>query len=110
MESQANQVNINLSKAKTKPVFADEIAIAVKVKAFKNHKNIVEKEGLLELIFIDSVKQQVTGEFVISRFTAKGLIGALNQTIEQLEKELANKDMPKQPEIKTASGDSSYIR
>jgi hypothetical protein len=110
MANEQPQVNINLARSKLKPIFADEIGIVTKVKANKNEKGEVEKEGHIELIFLDMVKQQPIGEFVISKSTAKALLGALAQNITNLEKELASKSMPKQPEIKTTSGDSSYIR
>lgn len=110
METQQNQTNINLAKSRVKPVYADEVAIAVRVKAFKNEKGAVEKEGLIGLIFIDMLRQQSVGEFVINRATAKALIQVLGQNVAQLERELSNKQMPKPPEIKTTGGDSSYIR
>jgi len=102
------QLNINLAKSKLKPLFADEIALLVKIKAKKKDNGEVEKEGHISIIFIDITKQQPIGEFVISRTTAKDFIINLNQTIINLDKELASKDMPKPPEIKTTGRDTSY--
>ena len=110
MANEQNSININLAKSKLKPVFAEEIAIAFRVKAFKGEKGEVEKEGYLELIFIDMMKQQSVGEFVINRSTAKSFLQLLGQNIQVLEKELANKNMPKPPEIKSTKDSASYIR
>lgn len=104
MENQPQQINIDLSKSSSKPIFADEIAIAARLKAFqKDKKSPIEKEGHVALIFLDMTKQQAVGEFIISRFTARGLIASLSQTLEQLEKELASKEMPKQQQMKTTT-------
>ncbi|MDE1860518.1 MAG: hypothetical protein KGH72_02255 [Candidatus Micrarchaeota archaeon] len=109
MANEQQPVNINMAKSKLKPVFADEVGIVLKVKANKNEKGDVEKEGHVELIFLDMVKQQPIGEYILSKSTAKALVGTLSQSLINLDKELANKSMPKQPEIKT-TGDASYIR
>ncbi len=110
MANEQQNININLGKSRLKPIFAEEIAVAIRVKAFKNDKGDVEKEGYLELIFIDMMKQQSIGEFVINRSTAKSFLQLLSQNIQVLEKELANKNMPKPPEIKSTRDSASYIR
>ncbi len=92
---------LNLKFVDTKPVFADEIAIMLKVKAVKNEKGTVEKEGVITLVFIDMTKQQVIGEFVINRTTAKALAKILPENIEKLEKQLADKSMPEKPKLDT---------
>ncbi len=111
MDNPPSQVNINLANSQQKPIFADQVAIAIKLKSVKKSEKNYEKEGLVEIIFLDMLKQQSVGEFVISRFTTRELIAALSQSLENLEKELASKEMPKQPEIKTVGGgDYSNIR
>jgi hypothetical protein len=108
MENQ--QVNIDLRSSDSKPIFADEVAVAIKIKAFKNPKGDVEKEGQIAIHFIDMERQKSIGEFVITKNTAKALAGIIAQNIEALEKELSNKNMPKQPQMKTTAPDSSSIR
>lgn len=108
MESNQSQLNINLAKSNLKPVFADEVAIALRIKASKNEKGQVEKEGHISLIFIDMMKQQPVGEFIINRITAKAFAQILTQNIAELEKQLSNKDMPKPPEVKTTRDQTSY--
>jgi hypothetical protein len=93
--------NINLNFTDTKPIFADEVAIMFKIKATKTDKGEVEKEGHVELVFIDMTKQQAIGEFIISKTTAKSLAKILPENLEKLEKQLADKSMPKKPEIDT---------
>jgi len=106
MPDEQKQLNFNLGD---KPIFAEEVAILTRVKVTKNAKQEIEKEGYVELVFVDMLKQHSVGEFVITKNTAKMLAKLLPDTIERLEKELASKTMPKQPEIKT-TGDTSYIR
>jgi hypothetical protein len=97
----ANEEQINLKFVDTKPIFADEVAIMLKVKAIKSDKGVVEKEGVITLVFIDMAKQQVIGEFVISKTTAKALVKILPENIEKLEKQLADKSMPEKPKLDT---------
>ncbi len=101
-------ISANIASSSLQPIFADSTAIAMRMKAFKNAKGAVEKEGLLEIIFIDMVTQKPVGEFVITKNTAKELLTGLTQHIATLEKELASKDLPKPPEIKPAGDTSSY--
>jgi hypothetical protein len=102
-------INIDLTKTNIKPIFADEAAVIVKLKASKNQKGEIEKEGQIGIIFIDMMKQKPVGEFVITRITAKALSTVLLQNIGTLEKELKSKEMPKAPPIKTTT-DTSAIR
>jgi len=107
----ANEMlNENIVKSGLKPIFADGTAIAVKIKSSKNEKGAIEKEGQIEIIFIDMMTQQPLGEFVIGRITAKELINGLSNTLSGLEKELASKEMPKPPEIKTTGEGTGSIR
>lgn len=104
-------VNENIIKSQLKPIFADGTAIAVKIKSAKNEKGAIEKEGQIEIIFLDMMTQQPLGEFVIGRITAKELISGLSNTLAGLEKELSSKEMPKPPEIKTiGEGGAGSIR
>lgn len=102
-------INIDLTKSTTRPVFADEVAVIVKLKASKNQKGDIEKEGQIGMIFIDMLKQKPVGEFVITKATARALSVVLSQNVENLEKELKSKDLPKAPQIKTTT-DNSYVR
>ena len=54
------------------------------------------------------MKQQAVGEFVVSKNTAKSLIKVLSENIVSLDKQLSDKSMPKQPEIKTTFDTSMY--
>jgi PBP1b-binding outer membrane lipoprotein LpoB len=105
MENTQKPLNINF--VDTKPIFADEVALALKIKATKNDKGDIEKEGQITIVFMDMMKGQALGEFVINKSTAKSLVKALSETTANLEKQLLDKTMPKQPAIKTTA-DPSY--
>jgi|GEM_PF-4448913 hypothetical protein len=92
---------INLKFVDTKPIFADEVALMFKVKAIKTDKGAIEKEGAISLVFVDMMKQQVLGEFVISKSTAKALAKILPENIEKLEKQLKEKSMPEKVQLDT---------
>jgi hypothetical protein len=102
-------VNIDLADTNEKPIFADEVAVIIKLKASKNQKGDIEKEGQIGIIFIDMMKRKPVGEFVLARTTAKALSNVLLQNITTLEKELKSKDMPKAPPIQTTT-DTNSIR
>ncbi|MDE1871018.1 MAG: hypothetical protein KGI06_02145 [Candidatus Micrarchaeota archaeon] len=102
------QLNMNIANSSLKPIFADGTAIVMRVKTFKNPQSgEIEKDGYIEIVFLDMMKRQPVGEFVIGKNTAKELIDGIAQNITNLEKELKSKDMPKSPEI-TPSGNTSY--
>jgi len=89
------QVNVDVSHVS--PLFADEVVVASKIKAFKDDKNRVEKEGSIELVFLDQLSNppRAISRVVISRVTAKGLLKVLSENVQKLEKDLKDKNMPK---------------
>ena len=48
---------MNINFTDTKPIFADEVALALKIKAIKGDKGDIEKEGNITLIFMDMMKK-----------------------------------------------------
>jgi len=98
-----DQLSVNIATSKLSPIFADNTAMAVRVKASKNSAGEVEKEVQLEIIFLDMLTQQPVGRFVMGRLTARELINGLAQNMAKLEKEIASKDMPKPQEIAPTS-------
>ena len=105
MESEQKQVNLNFGASK--PIFADEIALVHKIKATKNEKGEIEKEGQVMFMFTDTMTGRVLGEFVITKNTARALAKMLPANMDALEKQLADKSIPKKQEVKTTS-DPSY--
>lgn len=101
-------ISANIAASELRPIFADATAIAVRFKALKNDKGAIEKEGFLEIIFVDMLTQKPLGEFVLTKNTAKELVTSMTVNITNLEKELASKDMPKPPEIKKTGDNASY--
>lgn len=102
------QLNMNIANSDLKPIFADGTAIVMRVKTFKNPENgELEKDGHIEIVFLDMMKRKPIGEFVIGKNSAKELIDGLSQNIANLERELKSKELPKTPEFKP-SGNSSY--
>ena len=106
MAEEQKRVDINF--VDTKPIFADEVALALMVKAAKGEKGEIEKDGQVRFIFVDMMKHQALGEFVVSKNTAKSLIKILSENVANLDKQLADKTMPKQTEIKTTADRSMY--
>lgn len=90
------QVNVDVSRAI--PLFSDEVLVASKIKAFKDGKKI-EKEGIIELIFLDQLSNppKAISRIAISRATAKGLFKVLDENVQKMEKDLKDKNMPKMP-------------
>ena len=99
---------MNINFTDTKPIFADEVALALKIKAIKGDKGDIEKEGNITLIFMDMMKKQALGEFVITKNTAKMLSKALSDNVSALDKQLSDKTLPKKPEIKFTADSSMY--
>lgn len=105
----ANEQATNIALSEN-AIFADGVGTALRIKAAKSKKGEIEKEGVIELFFIDSVRQKVISSVVISRLTAMDFINGLNQTIINFDKEIASKEMPKPPEIKTSGAQPAGIR
>lgn len=106
-EQQPQQINLTMSEG---AVFADGVGTALRIKALANPKGGVEKEGMIEVLFIDSIRQKVVSSVVVSRLTAKDIIINLNQSLISFDKEMASKDMPKPAEIKTSKTQPAGIR
>lgn len=101
------QVNINIDPT-IKPLFADEVAVVSSVK--QNNKEDKEKEGNLSLIFIDTFSQKAVARVVLSRITAKALVGILKKAIEELDKKVKTKgDLRDTMSLKSTSDPQSYI-
>lgn len=109
MESEQTQLSFNPTD---KPIYAEDVAVMARIRVIQNNKKeVVEKEGHIGIVFLDTIKKQSVGEFVITKNTAKTLSSLLAQTVEKLEKELTSKQLPKGPEIKTThEGGISYTR
>jgi hypothetical protein len=107
MATEQQATNIALTE---NAVFADSVGTALRFKAAKNVKGDAEKDGFIEIFFIDSVRQRVITSVVVSRLTATELVAGLNQTLTSYTKEMLSKEMPKPPEIKTSKAPSTGIR
>jgi hypothetical protein len=101
------QINANIATSKLRAVFVDNTAIAARIKAAKGPKGEVEKEGQIEIIFLDMLTQQPVGRFVMGKMTAKELVTGLSQNIAKMEKEVASKELPKQPSSSSIEPSSS---
>ena len=84
-----------ISKSDAVPIFADEVGVMVRLKAVQDEKKNVHKEGLIGIIFIDTVRQRVVGEFVVNQMTAIALRQILDETLKKLSDELKSKELPK---------------
>lgn len=104
------QLNANIATSKVRAVFVDNTAIAARVKAGKTEKGAVEKEGQIEIIFLDMLTQQPVGRFVMGRLTTKELINGLMMNLSKLEKEIASKELPKLPQAPIEPTSSTTYR
>jgi|GEM_PF-4316264 hypothetical protein len=91
-------INEIISKSEAPPIFAEEAGVLVRLKASQDEKKNVRKEGLVSIIFIDTVRQKVLGEFVINQITAAALQHILGDTLKKLEEELRSSKLPVGPE------------
>lgn len=97
----------NIQASDLKPVYADEVLIMRNIKAHKNEKGKVEKEGHIALLFIDMMNQRPTGKYILSLSTASQLQGILVREIKEIKKDLKRKILPKQ--AKKAPESTGYI-
>jgi len=95
--TEGQRVNVDVSRVI--PLFADEVVVASKIKAHKDDKNRVEKEGHIEIIFLDQLSNppKAISRVVVGRATAKSLIKVLDDNVQKMEKDLKDRNMPKQP-------------
>ncbi|MEM7824965.1 MAG: hypothetical protein QXO27_03245 [Candidatus Aenigmatarchaeota archaeon] len=99
----------NLKTSDLKPIFSHEVIVSSMVKATQT-KDGVEKEAQVILVFVDLTNLQPTGKYVVSLSTAQGLVNALKTHLDNLEKQLTSKELPKESITPTTvSQDLSYI-
>jgi len=108
-QKEMRQVQVDVSKVS--PLFADEVIVAAKIKAFKQGEKKFGKEGNVELIFLDQMTQppKAISRVVISMHTAAGLLKILGENIQKMEKDLKSKEMPKQPVQVVEKRDKGYL-
>jgi hypothetical protein len=91
------KIRIQLSRQPTtvRPIFADEVMVMNTIRGSKDEKGNVTKEGYIRINFIDMLRKQSLGEFVLSPRTAKALMRILNNNLKKLDEELKSKELPK---------------
>ena len=95
--AEGKQVQIDISKVA--PLFADEAVVISRIKARKkDNGKIMDKEGYIELVFLDPISQppKAISRVVVSKNTAESLQKILSQKVSKLDAELKSKKMPKQ--------------
>ena len=99
----------NLKDSEVKPIFSDEVVVAGIVKGMRTQRGI-EKEGHINLIFVDRTNLQPIGRYVLSLSTASGLINALKAQVERVNQQLKKKEIPeKVTPSSTEEAKLSYI-
>jgi hypothetical protein len=91
-----------------KPMFADEVMVSVGMKAVKDEKGKIKKEGVVRIGFIDMVRGQLLGEFILTPITANAFLRVLSANLKKLDEELKSEKLPEKPIIKE-EGTISYI-
>ena len=87
----------NLEKSREKPVYADEVMVAVQFKASKRKvgkKEKVEKEAHVNMFFMDMFSKRPVGRIVLSRFTAQALWKVLGDNLSSIDREMASEKLP----------------
>ena len=99
----------NLKTTKLKPIFSHEVIVSSMVKATQS-KEGMDKEAQVILVFVDLTNLQPIGKYVVSLSTAQGLVNALKTHLDNLEKQLKSKEIPKQAVTPTTVPEElSYI-
>jgi len=111
MENQViKNIQHNLATSFVRPLYADEIVVAHTIKTGKDDNGKIIKEGHLHLVFIDMTTQRPIEKVVISPVTAKGLIKALEDSVEKLDVELKSRKVSKKEPEEKKHESASYIR
>jgi hypothetical protein len=95
----------NIASSPLKPVYADEVVVAHTIKAGKTKDGKINKEGTMQLVFVDMTTQKPVDKIVITPITAMGLYNALGESISKMETELKSKKVQKSKKVET-----DYIR
>ena len=98
-----SKVMENMKTSDLNPIFANEIIVSSMVKAVKS-KDGVENEAQVILTFVDMTTLKPIGKYIVTVSTANGLVNALKNHLENLQKHLKSKE-PK--EMKTLTPASS---
>lgn len=109
-QKEMRQVQIDVSKIR--PLFADEVVVASKIKAYKQGEKKVAKEGNIEIIFVDqlAVPPRAISRIVVTMHTAESLMKILGENLDKMEKDLKDKSMPKQAQqITEVKRDKNYL-
>ena len=98
-QKEVRQVQIDVSRIR--PLFADEVLVASKIKAFKQGEKKIAKEGNVELIFVDQLSQppRAISRVVVTMHTAESLLKILGDNLNKMEKDLKDKSVPKQVQM-----------
>lgn len=103
-----SKVMENLKESKLQPIFSHEVIVSSMVKMVQT-KGGTEKEAQVLLIFVDMTNFQPVGKYVVSVSTAQGLVDALKTHLDNLQKQLKSKEVPKETVTPTVSKELSYI-
>lgn len=89
---------VQIDVSRVIPIFADEAMVVSRVKAKKNEagNKAENKEGFIEMIFLDQLGAQARAisRIVVSKNTAAGLHKILGDNLEKLGAELKSKKLP----------------
>ncbi len=90
-----------MEKVKPEVLYADDVVVSFAVRQGK--KNTREKEAIIRLSFVDSLRKEVVAEIALLPLTARALVEVLQKTLEKLQRTLEGKEETKKKE------DTSYI-
>jgi len=106
-EKTPQQMQIDIGSAI--PLFANGTAIAIEIKAKKIDEKRIEKEGFVNLIFIDNMTSKALARIVLPKTLAEEFQLSLRKSLEQMAKDLKSNEMPKQPKMSIVQDNKSYF-
>ncbi len=92
------------------PVFADEAQVVAFMKGNKDKKAKFKKDGFVRMTFLDITRRQTVADVVISPVTAEVIMGIMTKQLEELNKAMKSKKMPKEKRMSLGkTEDQRYI-
>jgi len=106
MKRDIRHLNINY---RTMSVYSDRVITASQVSSLPSKKDkgkAERKEGVIRMIFVDSVTNSTVADVVMTSIGAEQLIRGINQSLAKLKEDLKNPTIP-QPSVEKR--DHTYI-
>lgn len=101
-------MKMNIDLKDTKLIFAHDVLISNIFRTEKTKRGTIKKEPFVELIFVDAIAKKAISRIMLPLRTLKTLPKLITDNLKRVNKELKNKEMPKQPKLETKNTNASY--